>query len=54
MNALIDLTCAFPDRLDETDFMYIRNRPKHGKEFVLEKEMLLTNSIFALDKPVDL
>lgn len=45
MNALTDLTCAFPDRLDETDFMYIRNRPKHGKalQFVLEKEMLLTN-----------
>lgn len=39
MYALIDLTCAFPDRLDETDFMYIRNRPQHGKElqFVLEK-----------------
>lgn len=22
----------FPDRLDESDFMYIRNRPKHGND----------------------
>lgn len=28
----------FPDRLDETDFMYIRNQPKHGNasQFVVE------------------
>ncbi|TNM98820.1 hypothetical protein fugu_013384 [Takifugu bimaculatus] len=29
MNARIVFTCVSPDRLDETDFMYIRNRPKH-------------------------
>lgn len=38
VSSLMLLPCVFPDRLNETDFTYIRNRPKHGK--VEEKHLL--------------
>lgn len=41
IDTLMVLPCVFPDRLNETDFLYIRNRPKHGKNFATHWGKLL-------------